>query len=314
MLSYIAQRLLTAIPALMVVAVIAFLVVHMLPGDPAVAMAGPDTTPEEIEAIRVRLNLNDPIWTQFTVWFGKVLRGDFGRSIWHGVPVGSLLAQALPITALLVGGGYLLATILAFAMGVSAALARRKPSRALWAVTLAVTYGIPGFWFAILLIIVFSTTLHWFPTSGYASISEDFGRALWYMTLPWVVVGIKNGSMIARYVKSGLEEEMDAMYVTVARSKGLRETSVVWHHAIRNALIPVVTIIGMQIGLSLAGIIIQETIFNLPGLGRLTILSISQRDYPVIQAIILFVGSGFIVINLMVDLVYSYIDPRIKYD
>jgi peptide/nickel transport system permease protein len=313
-LSYIAQRLLTAIPALLVVAVISFLVVHLLPGDPAVAMAGPDTTPEEIEAIRERLNLNEPLWTQFVLWFGKVMRGDFGRSIWHGVPVGTLLAQALPITGLLVAGGYALATILAFVMGTSAALARRKSTQASWAVILAVTYGIPGFWFAILLILLFSTTLHWFPTSGYANITENFGRAVWYMTLPWVVVGIKNGSMIARYVKSGLEEEMDTMYVTVARSKGLREWAVVWRHAMRNALIPVVTIIGMQIGLSLAGIIVQETIFNLPGLGRLTILSISQRDYPVIQTIILFVGAGFIIINLLVDLLYGYIDPRIKYD
>jgi len=313
-LRYIGHRLLLAIPTLAIITVIAFLIIRMIPGDPAEAMAPIEAPQEVVEAIREKLKLDRPLHVQYFEWMRRVLVGDLGISIKNSFPVSLLVGTRLPVTLAVATGAMILGVVTALLIGILAAIARTVWIRKACDFVLAATYALPNFWLALMLILTISMRARLLPASGYVPFNEDLGQALSYLILPWITLATKQTAIIGRYIKTGLMEQLRADYTTTARAKGLTERAVVFKHALRNTMIPVVTITGLQLGFFFSGAIIVETIFNLPGMGRLTIDSLTRRDYPTLQVIFLIVGTGFVLINLLVDLIYSAIDPRIRYE
>jgi len=310
---YLIRRALAGVLTLLVLSFLVFVIIRSMPGDPAAIMAGVDATQEQIAATRKSMHLDEPIYAQYFSWLITLSRGDFGVSSTTLIPVITLLAQRLPVTLELICGSMLIGTSVAFIIGFLAVVAKKRILRQLCSLYLAVAYATPSFWIGILLVIVFSMTLKWFPPSGYTAFTSNFSTAVKCSVLPWLTIGIKQSAIIGRYVKFGIAEEMSALYISVARSKGVSERAIVLHHALRNALIPVVTVFGLQVGFFAAGAIITETIFNLPGIGRLLLYAFFARDYPILQIVLLFVGFSFVVVGIVVDFLYGVIDPRIRY-
>jgi len=313
-LQYIVRRLMLVLPTLLIISIIAFLILRTIPGDPAEALAPIEAPPEVVEAIREKLRLDRPLYIQYFEWMRRIVSGDFGTSIKNSFPVSLLIGARLPVTFTVAIGAMTIGVAAALFVGILAAIARSVWIRKLCNLYLAIAYALPNYWLALMLILTVSMQARLLPASGYLPFSTNFGKAISFLILPWITLASKQTAIIGRYVKTGLTEQLRADYCTTARAKGLRERSVVFRHALRNTLIPVVTIIGLQLGFFFSGAIIVETIFNLPGMGRLTINSLTRRDYPTLQAIFLIVGTGFVAINLAVDIVYSFVDPRIRYD
>jgi len=312
MTAFLIRRIGGTIPTLFLITVFVFLLIRAMPGDPAVAVCGDDATEEQLEAVREVFRLNDPLHTQYLAWLKQILSGHLGRSLQSNYPIASLFVQRIPVTLLITGGGMLLGLIIACGIGVAAVTSKSSAIRSACTLYLSVIYATPSFWLCILLILVFSEALHLLPPSGYPFRAPLASRLL-YLLLPWIGLGMKQSSVIGRYVQACLAEELARPYTVTARGKGITEARVVIYHAFRNTLIPVVTVIGMQIGFFMAGAIIIETVFNLPGVGRLMLYAFSIRDYPVLQATLLFVGLAVVVSNLAVDLLYAVIDPRVQY-
>jgi peptide/nickel transport system permease protein len=286
-----------------------------IPGDPVIQMLGPEYTPEAADALRHKLGLDEPVPIQYVRWMGDALRGDFGSSITGAESVSSAILSGLPKTMSIAFLSFVIATAIAIPAGVLAALKRN--SFADFAVSLFAFLGVsmPSFWFGIILILIFAVNLGWLPSLGYASVSDD-GLVEWFkhLVLPSLAIGAGYAAILMRFVRAGLLEAMSSDYVRTARAKGLMEKRVVIAHGLRNSLIPVVTVAGIQVALLLSGTVVIETVFAIRGIGRLLVGAIFDKDFPMVQGTILVVAVIFVFANLVVDILYTFLDPRIKYD
>jgi len=305
-LRFIVRRLILTIPVLLGVATLVFALLHLVPGDPAQVMLGESAAASDVEELRTRLGLNRPLPAQYLQFISGVVQGDFGTSFRYGTPVFQEIAQRLPNTLQLAMAAMSVAILIAIPLGVLGALYRgRAIDQAAMTVSL-VGISMPNFWLGPLLAIVFAVGLGWLPVSGIGD---------WrHLVLPAVTLGAALAAILARMTRASLIEELRELYVLAARARGLSQTRAVLRHALRNSLIPVVTILGLQFGAVLTGTIITETIFAWPGVGRLLIQAINFRDYPLVQGCILFIATTYVMVNLLVDLAYGWLDPRIRYE
>ncbi len=310
---YVLRRLVQTIPVLFLSSILVFSLIRFIPGDPAMLIAGPDALPEQVLAARKRLGLDRPLHVQYLIWLGQVLRGDLGVSILNGYPVIDLIRRKFGATLQLTAGGLLVALSLALPLGILSAIRRDSWWERITAVVVALGQAIPTFWLGILLVLVFSLQLKWLPPSGHVAFDQQPGLALRLMILPSLTLGFYSATVLTRFLKSSMLEVMDMDYVRTARTKGLREALITSRHVLKNALIPVVTVLGLQLGAFLGGAVVTESIFDWPGLGRLMLQAIGTRDYPVLQGTILFVVITFVCVTLITDLTYGFLDPRIRY-
>ncbi len=313
MLAYIIRRLLLLIPVLLIVGVIVFTLMHLTPGDPASVMLGRDATQEQKDALRERLGLNEPIPIQFINWFGSALRLDFGDSLFLGKPVTEALLDRAEPTVLLAFYSFTLAIILAIPAGVIAAVRANSVLDRLLMVVSISGVAIPSFFFGILLILLFAVVLGWLPSGGYVDFGEDPIEHFKYMILPTLTLGFSVAGLLARLVRSTMLDVLNEDYVRTAYSKGLAERHVVLLHAFRNALIPVLTVVGVTLAGLLGGAVVIENVFNIPGMGRLLVQSVTRRDIPMVQGAVMTVAAIEVLIMLLIDLLYVYVDPRIRY-
>jgi peptide/nickel transport system permease protein/oligopeptide transport system permease protein len=306
MLQYVIKRLLSTIPVLFGISLLLFFMLRALPGDPAQVLAGQMATPEDIELIRHQLGLDKPVYVQYAVFLGRLAKFDLGRSARTQNPVIQEVWARLPNTILLAVVAITLACLLGIPAGIISAV---RPYTVLdYFVTSTALFGIsmPVFWLGLMLVVVFSVMLHWLPAGG---------TGTWkHVILPSITLTAFVVAFIARMTRSSMLEVLSQDYTTTARSKGLKEKVVVIKHALKNALIPIITVVGLQFGMLLGGAVLTETVFAWPGVGRLIVDSILARDYPVIQGTILIFGLLYILVNLIVDVIYAYVDPRIRYD
>lgn len=310
--AYVARRLAQLVPVLLVSSFVIFLILHLAPGDPAVLAAGENATPDDIEAVREALGLDRPILTQYFDWLGGVFTGDLGVSFINELPVTELIFSRVGPTLELAIASILLAIVVGIPVGSLAAL---RPDgvfdRIATAVT-AVMVAVPNFWFGILAILVLSVSLGVLPAGGYVSVFEDPAEGLRFLLLPALTLSINQMAILIRYTRASMADALDEDYIRTAVSKGIRGSAVVIRHGLRNALIPVTTMVGIMLGRLLSGAVIVESIFAWPGLGRLLVQSILSSDYVVVQGILLLMVSWFALINLAVDIAYGGIDPRIR--
>jgi peptide/nickel transport system permease protein len=310
--AYTISRLLQAIPVLFLCSVAVFLVLRLIPGDPAEALAGEEATQERIQEIRVQLGLADPVPVQYVRWISDLARADMGRSLRTGISVRELLKLSLPATLELAVASYAVALLIGIPLGVVAGIAPRSG----WDWSLSgytmVTLGIPNFLLGILLLWAFAVHIGWFPSSGRVSIFDDPLQSIRHLALPALALGSGLAAVLARYTRTTVLEAMTNDYVRTARAKGLSEYHVVVRHALRNSLIPVVTIVALQVGQVLAGAVVVERVFTRPGLGRLIVDAILNRDYMVVQSTLVILVAIFILVNLCADIAYGYLDPRVR--
>ncbi len=313
MRKYVIQRLLSLIPTLFVVSIVIFSIIHMTPGDPAAAMLGDQATPEAIEALRESLGLNDPLPVQYFNWIVGVFHGDLGTSLFIDEPMTQILADYMKPTFALTIYAMILATVIAIPLGVIAARYRGTLIDQGVSVISMIGISMPSFLLGLLLMLVFAVQLRWFPVAGYKELS-DVGllEYLRYITLPAVALGFMEAALIIRHTRSSVLEVLASDYVRMAKAKGVSEFSLIMKHAFKNAFIPILTVLGQTFMALLAGAAIVETIFNIPGIGRLTINSVTRRDYEVIQAVVLMISLINVVMCLIVDLLYGVIDPRVR--
>jgi peptide/nickel transport system permease protein len=311
---YTLKRLIHMIPVLFMVSVVVFLIIHLIPGDPAEIMAGTNATEEQVAVLRHQYGLDQPLWVQYFVWLGNVFSGNLGHSILNGFPVNELLKQRIPATVELALAAAIVGAVIALPLGIIAAL--RPGSVIDFSSTLfsALSFAVPGFWLAILFILLFSLQLKLLPPSGRPEFTEQPVEHLKSLIMPALVLGIAMAAKLTRYLRSSMLDTLDQDYTRTARAKGLKERLVVVRHVLRNSFIPVITVFGLQIGDLLSGAIIIESIFAWPGVGRLTIQAIAWRDYSILQASVMFIVLAFLFVNLITDLAYGYIDPRIRYE
>ena len=314
MAAYIFRRLLATIPVLVVVAIFVFLLLHLTPGDPASVIAGDYASPEDIEKIRTKLGLNQPLHIQFFGWTERLLQGDLGTSIFSQLPVSHLIAQRIEPTIALALTTIIFAVTIAVPLGVLAAWKSGTWIDRSVMIFAVLGFSVPIFVIAYSMIWGFSIKLHWFPVQGYKSIFKDgFIPFIKHITLPTIALGFFYIALIARITRATVIEILSEDYIRTAYAKGLIPKIVLFRHALKNASVPIVTIIGIAVGLLLGGVVVTESVFNIPGLGRLTVDSILRRDYPIIQGMMLFFSGIYVMINLLVDISYSFLDPKIKY-
>ncbi len=310
---YVVRRLLYAVPVVFFVSLLVFFLAQQALGDPVVLMLGQDADPRTIARLREDLGFNRPVYVQYLDWLGHVLRGDLGRSFRLPYQVVDLMAARLPITLQLSLQALLLAVLIALPLGTLAAL-RHNRAADLAASTLAVLgVSMPNFWLGVLLILVFALSLHWLPSSGYVSPLDDPLGNLRLMILPTVTLAAAYAGSLTRIVRATMLDALGREFVITARGKGLPERRVLMGHCLRNALIPVVTVIGVELGRLLGGAVVTETIFGLPGVGRLVVDAILGRDYSVVQGVVLFMTAVAVASSLIVDVLYAYLDPRVRY-
>jgi peptide/nickel transport system permease protein len=311
---YLARRLLAAIPVMVMVATAVFLLLFLTPGDPAAVILGPDAKPEQVTELRSRLGLDEPVYIQLGNWYLRLLRGDLGRSIFENRPVIEAIMSRAEPTLLLTSLATLVAVTLGLSMGLVAALRHGR-----WQDTGAMVVAIggvsmPTFWLGLNLIFVFGVVLGWLPVAGYEPLSSGLWESLRYLILPSVTLGLFQAALLARLTRSMMLETLGDDYVRTARAKGLAEHAVVIRHAFRNALIPLLTVIGLIFAALMGGAVITEQVFNIPGVGRMLIQAVARRDYPVVQGVVMLVAGLYVLINLVVDVLYGYLDPRLRID
>ncbi len=315
MTRYIIRRLIHSLFIIWGVATLVFFGLRAIPGDPVVQFLGAEYTPEAAEALDQKLGLNEPVYVQYFKWMSNMLTGDLGESIATGETVSDAIRSGLPKTISIAIVAFTLAVVIAIPTGIIAALRRNTWLDYVASVVAFIGVSMPAFWFGIMLIIIFAVRLNWLPAVGYSSISED-GLWEWFkhLLLPGLAVGLGFSAILMRFVRAGLLEVLGSDYVRTARSKGLTERSVVIRHALRNALIPVVTIAGIQLALLLSGAVVIEIVFSIRGLGRILVGAIFDKDYPIVQGVIMLVAVIFVGANLVVDIIYTFLDPRIRYE
>ena len=304
MLKFIGKRLLMLIPVLIGVSLIVFTLMQLSPGDPAMIILGAQAAPEDIAILRESMGLNDPLIVQFFRFLLGMFTLDFGTSYKDGMPVLTKLLEALPYTAELTFCAVLLALIIGIPAGIISATKQYSIFDRIASVLALIGFSTPNFWLSIMLILVFSVNLKWLPVSGTGSIL--------HLVLPSIALGVQSAAVFTRMTRSSMLEVLNMDYIRTARAKGLSERVVILKHALKNALIPVLTVVGLQIGLLFGGAILTETVFAWPGVGRLMIDSIRAKDTPVVQGGVIFTASIFVFINLLVDILYAYVDPRVK--
>jgi len=310
-LPFVGRRALTAIPTLFIVTLMVFAIQRSLPGDPALILAGEQQDPEVIAFIRERYRLDDPVPVQYLAWLGQLARGDLGRSLRTNERVLDLIGSKLPVTIELAVLSMLVALVIALPIGVLAAV-RRGTAVDYGGTVLALTgLSVPNFWLGIMLILLVSVRLGWLPASGYVPLSEGVWENLRRMIMPAFVLGTGLAAVLMRQLRSSMLGVLRQDYVRTARAKGLRGAAVNVRHAARNALIPVVTILGLQLGALLSGAVLTEQVFTIPGFGKLVVDAVFNRDYAVVQGVVLVTATGYILINLLVDVAYAVLDPRI---
>lgn len=313
MSAYILRRLLATIPVMVVVAVFVFFLLRLAPGDPAAVIAGEDATAQQIAAVRSKLGLDRPVIEQFVIWIAGMLQGDFGTSIFSNLPVGRLIMQRLEPTLALALSTLLIAIVLAVPLGVLAAWkARRLPDRIVM-VFAVLGFAMPVFLVGYVLIFIFAVKLGWLPVQGYRPIAQGFWPWLEHLILPSLALGITYTALIARTTRASMLEVLSLDYIRTANSKGLATRRVLLLHALKNASVPIVTVIGIGIALLISGVVITETVFNIPGLGRLTVDAVLKRDYPIVQGLIIAFAGVKVLVNLLIDISYAFLDPRIRY-
>ena len=303
MRSYLRRRLWQSLLVLLGVSVVVFLILH-LTGDPAALLLPPDATAEDIAKFRTAMGFDDPVAVQYVRFLKGAVRGDFGESLRHGEPAMGLVLERLPATFELAGAGLLIALGLAIPAGIVSAVRRNTSVDYVSTVVALLGQAMPTFWLGIMLILIFSVRLNWLPSSGRGGLE--------HLILPAITLGLFTTARITRLTRSGMLEVLGQDYIRTARAKGVGEPPVVWKHALKNASIPIVTIVGIELGTLLGGSVITETIFAWPGVGRLSVQAIFNRDYPVVQAAVFLLSSTFVLVNLFVDVLYTYLDPRIR--
>jgi peptide/nickel transport system permease protein len=311
--AYIVRRLLATIPVMVVVALFVFLLLHLTPGDPAAVIAGDEASPAEIAGVRHKLGLDRPIWEQFGIYVGNLTRGDLGTSIFSGLPVLTLVKQRLEPSLVLAVSTLVLAILLAVPMGVLAAWkARSWIDRVVMGFSV-LGFAVPVFLIGYLLIYVFAIELKWLPVQGYRPLSQGIEQTARSILLPAIALSMVYMALIARMTRASMLEVLSEDYIRTAHSKGVATLVVLLRHALKNAAVPIVTVIGIGLTLLISGVVITETVFNIPGLGRLTVDAILKRDYPIIQGLIILFAGAKVLVNLLIDISYVFFDPRIRY-
>jgi len=313
MTAYIVRRLFATIPVMAVVAIFVFFLLRLAPGDPAAIISGEDATAAQIAAVRAKLGLDRPILEQFVVWLGGMLQGDFGTSIFSNLPVSRLIAQRVEPTLSLMLSTLLVAVCLAIPLGVPAAWKARGLVDRLVMSFAVLGFAMPVFLVGYVLIYVFAVKLGWLPVQGYTPIREGLWPWAESLILPSVALGITYMALIARIARASMLEVLAQDYIRTANSKGLTTDRVLLLHALKNAAVPIVTVIGIGIALLISGVVITETVFNIPGLGRLTVDAVLKRDYPIVQGLIIVFAAAKVLVNLIIDISYVFLDPRIRY-
>jgi peptide/nickel transport system permease protein len=312
MYTFIARRLLQTIPVLFLFSIVVFSALRLVPGDPALVILGLDATPEAVAEIRKDMGLDKPIFVQYGIWLGDVVRGDFGVSWRSKQSVESLILRSLPATLELTLGAMIVAMVIALPLGIISGM---RPNSAF---DIAATgfsllgVALPGFWLGLMLLLLVSVRWNWLPPSGHVSLFEDPIASIRHLILPAITLGVGLAAPLARFIRSGMLDALGTDYIRTARAKGLPERLVVIRHALRNGMLSVVTIFGLEFGALLGGAVITESVFNWPGIGTLLLNAIKQRDYAMVQGTVLFISTIFIVVNLVVDLSYGLLDPRIR--
>jgi peptide/nickel transport system permease protein len=312
--AYLLKKIFILLVTLLLVSAVIFAVLMVIPSDPAQIVLGIHATPETLQALRHKMGLDQPVIVQYLTYLKKMITGDLGRSITYDVSISSLIFSRLQVTVPLAILSMTFAILLSIPIGIYSALHRNRMGDYGIMVFSQIGLAVPAFWAGILLILLFAVTLHWFPAGGFQSWLTDPARALKSLLLPALSLGFVRAAVLTRMTRSSMLEVLGEDYIRTARSKGLSKRRVVYKHAFRNAIIPVITIIGLQAGDLLAGAIIVENVFHLPGIGRLVFEAIGQRDLPVIQGVVLFIAALIVVINFLIDVAYRYLDPRIRYE
>lgn len=313
MTAYIIRRLLATIPVMIVVALFVFLLLHLTPGDPAAVIAGDDASPLEIDGIRRKLGLDRPMWEQFGIYVSNLLRGDLGTSIFSNLPVLTLVKQRLEPSLVLALSTLVLAITFAVPMGVLAAWkARTAIDRVVMGFSV-LGFAVPVFLIGYLLIYIFAIELRWLPVQGYRPLAQGIDQTARSIVLPAFALSMVYMALIARITRASMLEVLSEDYIRTAHAKGVAAIAVLLHHALKNAAVPIVTVIGIGLTLLISGVVITETVFNIPGLGRLTVDAILKRDYPIIQGLIILFAGVKVLLNLVIDISYVFFDPRIRY-
>ena len=313
MLGYLIRRILAAVPVMGVVALFVFLLLRLTPGDPAAILAGDNATPEQLDRIRTSLGLNLPLYTQFFTWIGRLLHGDLGVSLISQTPVAKMIASRVEPTIAIAIATIILAIVVAVPLGVVAAWKHGTWIDRFVMGLSVVGFSVPVFVIGYLLIKIFALDLRWLPVQGFRSIDKGFGPFIERLVLPTLTLSFIYIALIARMTRAAMLDVLGEDYVRTARAKGINERGVLLRHALRNAAVPVITVIGTGFALLISGVVVTESVFNLPGIGRLTVDAVLARDYPVIQAMILLTSGIYVAVNLLIDLAYTLLDPRIRY-
>jgi len=311
-LTYILRRLVMLVPVILIVGLVVFTLVHLTPGDPAAVILGDQATPEDIQELRDRLGLNDPLPVQFINWFGGVLRLDFGDSIFLGMPVTEALLERVEPTVLLTLYALVVQLAIGIPLGVISALRSGTIIDRLMTALAISGAAIPTFFLGIMLILIFAVTLQWLPSVGYVSPTQDPWGHIQRMIMPAFALGFSTAGLLARLIRSSMLDVLNEDYVRTAKAKGLAHRDVVIRHALRNALVPAITVVGTSVAALLGGAVVTETVFTIPGMGRLVVQSISRRDYPIIQGAVMAIAVSYVLVNLLVDILYVYADPRVR--
>jgi peptide/nickel transport system permease protein len=309
---FLITRILSAVPVLLVVSLVTFLLIWLVPGDISAELGGTDATPEELEAIRRRLGLDRPLWERALAWYGDLFRGDLGYSYLLQRPVLDAVLERLPVTLSLAGLALVLATVMGLMLGILAAVRHNTLADQGAMVTALIGLSIPDFWFGIVLIILFGVWLGWLPTGGFVALTDDPLGWARSMTLPAMTLALTQMGVIARMTRSSMLDVLGQDYVRTARAKGMPRGTVVFRHALRNAMVPIVTVVGVLTGILLSGAVVIETVFSLPGVGRLIVGAIQRRDFPIIQGGLLVTACVFVFVNIIVDMLYGWFDPRVR--
>lgn len=312
MLKYIGKRIAAVIPVLFIVSLVVFFMIHLIPGDPARVILGDQALEEDVLALQQQMGLNDPIWIQYINWIVDIFHGDLGQSLFIDEPMTTLIWEHLLPTLALSVNALVIAVIIAIPCGIFAAKNRGRAVDQILMGTSMIGISVPNFLIGLLLILLCSVKFNWFPSSGYKTLQDGFGLHFKYLFLPSLALGLMHAALITRMTRSSMLEVLGSDYIKMARAKGVKENVILFKHALKNALLPIITVIGQSLVSLLSGALVTESVFNIPGIGQLVVTSINRRDYEVIQAVILVIAIINVLVMLLIDILYGFADSRIR--